>query len=376
MTAKHANPAVNTWDGVKAVARACGAKYPELVAAQWALESAWGTATSGTHNYFGLKGKGSKKITQEVVNGETITIQDSFIDFPSLEACVKYLVDRWYKDWQGHQGINRAPSAEEAAKLLKQEGYATDPKYPEKLIKVMAGKKALTVPASESKSMLQIKASQDTWLKKAPAPATSLPDADKKLVNKGQIYAISAFLERPADAHAQVTLEPSAGTWFIFEPHWTRNQPSTGIDSKEIDWSDFNDRVTPNLTVGEILQWDKRRIPGPNVSVRQRLIKTADAYQQIRNAWGSPLGVTSFYRPEPINHQVGGVPGSRHTTGEAFDIYPAAGRSLESFYQWIRIRWTGGLGDGRGRGFIHLDTRNGGHFVPGAGVRPVVEWTY
>jgi uncharacterized protein YcbK (DUF882 family) len=85
--------------------------------------------------------------------------------------------------------------------------------------------------------------------------------------------------------------------------------------------------------------------------------------------------VTSFYRPEPINSQVGGVPGSKHTTGEAFDIYPVD-RSLESFYQWIRVRWTGGLGDGRPRGFIHLDTRGGGGFVPGAGVRPAAEWIY
>lgn len=87
------------------------------------------------------------------------------------------------------------------------------------------------------------------------------------------------------------------------------------------------------------------------------------------------MGVTSFYRPEPINAQVGGVPGSRHVSGEAFDIYPVD-RSLESFYQWIRRRWTGGLGDGRARGFIHLDCRGGGGFVPGAGARPAAEWIY
>jgi len=105
------------------------------------------------------------------------------------------------------------------------------------------------------------------------------------------------------------------------------------------------------------------------------LVRTAAEFQQVRDAWGRPLGITSFYRPEPINGQVGGVPGSRHTTGEAFDVY-AVDRSLESFYQWIRTRWTGGLGDGRGRGFIHLDVRGGGGFVPGAGARPAAEWLY
>lgn len=49
----------NTWDGVMEVARSAGAKYPELVAAQWALESGWGEHTSGKNNFFGLKGKGT-----------------------------------------------------------------------------------------------------------------------------------------------------------------------------------------------------------------------------------------------------------------------------------------------------------------------------
>ena len=46
----------NTWDGIEAAARAGGAKFPEVVAAQWALESAFGTVTSGKNNYFGIKG--------------------------------------------------------------------------------------------------------------------------------------------------------------------------------------------------------------------------------------------------------------------------------------------------------------------------------
>lgn len=120
--------------------------------------------------------------------------------------------------------------------------------------------------------------------------------------------------------------------------------------------------------------FSKARIPSANSSVRHRLLKTANEFQKIRDAWGSPIGVTSFYRPAAINAAVGGVPNSKHVTGQAFDIYPI-GRSLESFYQWIQCRWRGGLGDGRHRGFLHLDTEGGG-FVPGAGVRPSRHWTY
>jgi len=129
--------ASNTWEGVKAAAQACGAKWPELVAAQWALESAHGTALSGKNNFFGIKGAGSSHVTQEEVDGKMVTITAGFIDFNSLEDCVNYLVTRWYKDYKGYRGVNNAPSAQEAAYQLKAQGYATDSAYPEKLIRIM-----------------------------------------------------------------------------------------------------------------------------------------------------------------------------------------------------------------------------------------------
>jgi hypothetical protein len=127
----------NTWDGVKAAAQACGAKFPELVAAQWMLESAGGTAFSGKNNPFGLKGSGTACGTTEVYNGETVHITASFIDFPSLKAAINYLVTRWYLDYRGYRGVNHAASANDAAWELKHQGYATDPSYPEKLCRIM-----------------------------------------------------------------------------------------------------------------------------------------------------------------------------------------------------------------------------------------------
>jgi GH24 family phage-related lysozyme (muramidase) len=237
------------------------------------------------------------------------------------------------------------------------------------------GLKGAPVPTSTKPSLFRIEATQDTWLKKEPFASTELGEKQKVAVAKGKSYAVSAYAEAPADAHALVELAGGAGTWYVYEPHWKRDLPSGEAMPSSVDWADFGCLVTPNLTVGEVLQWDKRRVPGPNASVRSKLLRTAAEFQKVRDAWGQPLGLTSFYRPEPINAQVGGVPGSRHTTGEAFDLYPTT-RSLESFYQWIRTRWSGGLGDGRNRGFIHLDTRGGGGFVPGSGARPAAEWLY
>jgi hypothetical protein len=371
----------NTWDGVLQAARTAGAKYPELVAAQWALESGWGKHTSGRNNYFGLKGSGTAKETTEYVNGKPVVITDEFIDFADLQECVQYLVTRWYKDWNNYQGVNRAATREAAAKELVKQGYATDPAYAEKLIRLMDEKapkqqvQPSAVKAEAKPVLFRVTATQDTWLKKEPVQASELGEKQKVAVPRGKEYAVVAYTERAADAHAQVELAAGAGTWFLFEPHWRRGQGVGGAVASSVNWSNFDALVTPNLTVGEVVQWDRRRIPAANSAVTGRLVRTAQEFQKIRDAWGRPLGVTSFYRPEPINGQVGGVPGSRHVSGEAFDVYPVD-RSLDAFYQWIRTRWTGGLGDGRPRGFVHLDTRNGGTFVPGGGARPAAEWLY
>jgi hypothetical protein len=136
----------NSWQGVLNAAQKAGARYPELVAAQWALESAHGTITSGKNNFFGIKGSGTKCQTQEVINGKTITIEDEFMDFLSIDECVKYLVDRWHRDFKNFRGVNNAADRNSAAHMLVAEGYATDPHYAEKLIVLMnqnIGKSAL-----------------------------------------------------------------------------------------------------------------------------------------------------------------------------------------------------------------------------------------
>jgi len=127
----------NTWEGIKAAAATAGAKFPEVVAAQWALESAFGTVTSGKNNYFGIKGHGTIKTTWEDYGYGPVTIQASFKDYPTPYDCIKELVDHWYKDFKTYTGVNRAKTRNECAYLLKSEGYATDPDYSHKLINLM-----------------------------------------------------------------------------------------------------------------------------------------------------------------------------------------------------------------------------------------------
>jgi hypothetical protein len=149
--------AIASWFDISRAASGLGAKYPELVAAQWALESGWGSHTSGKNNFFGIKGKGTRKTTKEFINGKEVTIEDEFQDFQNIEDCIKYLVDRWYKDYESNKGVNRATTREEAAKLLVAEGYATDPKYAEKLIDIMNKNSAPVTPTIRTESKISLK---------------------------------------------------------------------------------------------------------------------------------------------------------------------------------------------------------------------------
>lgn len=126
------------WAAVEAIAIDAGARWPEVVAAQWALESGWGKHTSGKNNFFGIKGTpGTVQETKEFLNGKWVTITDTFKDYPSPEACIEDLIRLWYKDYKGYKGVNRATSWEECCHLLRREGYATDPDYPRKLIRLI-----------------------------------------------------------------------------------------------------------------------------------------------------------------------------------------------------------------------------------------------
>jgi len=139
MAAPQVKPAVfdNSWDGIYNCAEKAGAKFPECVAAQWALESGWGQYTSGKNNYFGIKGKGTIHTTQEHYGDGFVTIKDEFKDFDTPMDCIVDLVDKWYKDYRTYRGVNRALNPEQCAMLLKVEGYATDPNYSSKLISIM-----------------------------------------------------------------------------------------------------------------------------------------------------------------------------------------------------------------------------------------------
>lgn len=215
---------------------------------------------------------------------------------------------------------------------------------------------------------------QNTFLKKAPIDAKFLSELGKESKAVGAVVSVARVEEIPADGHAWWTF--SDGTrWAVFAPHWKTYIPEPKPPAASVDWGNFAARVGKYITVGEVLQYDARRRPRPGSPEEKAILEVCRQFDAIREAWNGAIGVTSGYRPEPINSQVGGVRDSYHVRGMALDIYPVDA-SLESFHQWLIKRWSGGYGDGRRRGFIHIDTRNGGTFSRQPGAKPAAIWDY
>lgn len=139
-----------------------------------------------------------------------------------------------------------------------------------------------------------------------------------------------------------------------------------------IDWRNPRCYISKYFTVAEVTQMDRRRIPIKGSQNEKSILVLAKELDLVREAWGGPLGITSWNRPEPINSQVGGADGSRHCLGLAADVYPMDGDILK-FQAWIDRLWGDALGYGAKKGFVHLDVRSGGGFKK---ERIRIRWNY
>ena len=93
---------------------------------------------------------------------------------------------------------------------------------------------------------------------------------------------------------------------------------------KELNWSDFNAKVSKYFTVGEVTNCQTCRIPTDD-NIKQNIFALAQELDKVREAWGSGIIVTSWYRPPAVNKAVGGVSNSQHIYGKAADIKPCHG---------------------------------------------------
>ena len=137
------------------------------------------------------------------------------------------------------------------------------------------------------------------------------------------------------------------------------SEDSVGKTWKEINWNDFNAKVSKYFTVREVTNGETRRIPTDD-TIKQNIFTLAQELDKVREAWGSGVIVTSWYRPPAVNKAIGGASKSQHINGKAADIKPCQG-NIYKFQEWLdkEIWQDKALGYGAKKGFVHLDLRPG-----------------
>lgn len=120
---------------------------PSITLAQAILESDWGKSTLAAeyHNYFGIKGdslENTKEMTtKEYLNGQWITTTARFRVYNNYQESMLDHVLLFAKGttWNPnqYQHVIAATNYQQAAKALQQDGYATDPDYPAKLMNIV-----------------------------------------------------------------------------------------------------------------------------------------------------------------------------------------------------------------------------------------------
>ncbi|MHA7879500.1 MAG: flagellar assembly peptidoglycan hydrolase FlgJ [Saccharospirillum sp.] len=121
---------------------------PRVLIAQAALETGWGQHMiqrddgGNSHNFFGIKadsrwqGDSAETLTHEYIDGTAITLKDRFRAYNSpAESFSDYV--RFLTDNPRYQpALAQAGSPEGYARALQQAGYATDPAYADKILRI------------------------------------------------------------------------------------------------------------------------------------------------------------------------------------------------------------------------------------------------
>jgi flagellar rod assembly protein/muramidase FlgJ len=126
----------------KAVAQELGID-PRIVIAQAALETGWGTSVKG-NNLFGIKSHGKQDglmvQTHEVVDGKRIKVRDNFRQYDSYDDSIADY-GSFLQQNKRYKPMLQAATLREQVEALGKSGYATDPKYADKVMAIAKSKR-------------------------------------------------------------------------------------------------------------------------------------------------------------------------------------------------------------------------------------------
>ena len=175
---------------------------PSLTIAQAILESNWGKSglTQKNKNLFGIKGKGGDFETKEFINGKWVTISAGFRKYDTFEGSIQdhneLLNKPRYSKVKGEKDYIKACKAVHAA------GYATDPTYSDKLIKIIQRLKLVEYDKQAFALLDDDKPKPDAEKPKKDAEAAK-PDAEKGISKKDADAIIKIFQRAWASAKTQ-----------------------------------------------------------------------------------------------------------------------------------------------------------------------------
>lgn len=145
----------------KKAAKALGVS-PEVLVAQSALETGWGKKilqTPGQESSFNLfnikshggwKGESVNKNSLEVEDGVGVQRRSNFRVYQGLQESFKDYTDFISNNKRYEQALQQGDNAERYIEELQQAGYATDPKYAEKIKQIMNSNSFQSVVAGDN----------------------------------------------------------------------------------------------------------------------------------------------------------------------------------------------------------------------------------
>lgn len=343
---------------------------PSLTIAQAILETGWGKSSIG-NNIFGIKvtknWKGKRQLvrTHEYINGKKVYENTYFKDYDTIEESLedrfKLLSSSRYKS------VVQAKDYVEGANALYKSGYATDPNYANKLIKIIEQNDL----DQFDKNLKEVK-NMNLYINNRKINVNISAKNGTSYINfKGVDIPVRDFFE---SLGFNVEWEGSTRSIKISDSNF--NQPSNnnnnnvqarlnklGLNSVKELQSIFGlvvDGIVGKNTLNLLNRLDKIKhfkldeFRCNHCNKLKLDINLLESLEKLREQTG-PLVINSGYRCPIHNKRVGGVRNSQHLKGTAADV--RAINTKPSIVQAIADKVFSNGGLGRYNTFTHVDVR-------------------